>query len=729
MVFFKLVRGLRRHWLFIVLLGLIAAGAQELWIRAGGPPKYAAETIVHLEPESALEIGPREPAAKAAVSASEQGCWPVLERAARSLLQGEEPESIPLPSPEQAQTLRYVREQLSTVLGDDAEAVKRLAERLERSIEVHLEGNEGPLKFRALSNDPEEALVFSWTAAQAAKACHDDQVQQLVIGRLAGLRGQRDELERSWRQLSQERLESLKKLGVADFSRREQALRNWLGEIEQELRRLEAEKATLSRLIDDEEVARIYLERSLEEKDREALSLEELEKQFQEAHLEYDVQAAQLTEWHPKVVGLKEKVHRLELQVNQRRMEPSSRPLDAEGKETHEQLLARHKVIAIRLETAGKERQSLYKELLDLEDLRPQIAGLDEALAQTERKLKRIRGQIDDLELASMGGARPAWRVLPAWKADPLEKFGIGPAWRAGVLLTGLALGCLLAWFFELLSTQLRSEREVHLFLQLPLLAMIPRMGRKERHALEPGPKGRARECFNAAATVIRSVSKELKMRAFAVSSANPGEGKTTVAIHLAAALARKGLKVCLVDGDLRQPSVHHLLGLSNETGLASILEEEADGGGRTSPAPGKGGEEPWAEKLEKAFQLSALKNLHVLTSGPPCRSPVAAIEGAKMVRVLNWLTREMDFVVIDTPAVQRAGEALALVAMADACLFVVGAGQCDYPDALWAKHLFANVGASVLGVILNRCGPEAGGGRGVVGLEPFNQNLVEAST
>jgi len=75
---------------------------------------------------------------------------------------------------------------------------------------------------------------------------------------------------------------------------------------------------------------------------------------------------------------------------------------------------------------------------------------------------------------------------------------------------------------------------------------------------------------------------------------------------------------------------------------------------------------------------------------------------------VLRELSQIVDYVIVDTPAVLEAGEALTLAALADGCVFVIGAGQCEGGDALWMKHLLENVQASIVGVVLNRSSRDA---------------------
>src|SRR5262249_37678364 len=160
---------------------------------------------------------------------------------------------------------------------------------------------------------------------------------------------------------------------------------------------------------------------------------------------------------------------------------------------------------------------------------------------------------------------------------------------------------------------------------------------------------------------LIRSTAKELGMKSFLVASAVAREGKTTVAVNLAAALARKGARVVLVDGDLRMPRIHELLNLPNRAGLSTLLETRLDARriieGSLSQAERSGGPGSAVEYLSS----TSLENLSVLTSGPPPESPVQLLEGDRMPRLLKELADTAEFVILDTPPINRVGDALSL--------------------------------------------------------------------
>jgi receptor protein-tyrosine kinase len=200
----------------------------------------------------------------------------------------------------------------------------------------------------------------------------------------------------------------------------------------------------------------------------------------------------------------------------------------------------------------------------------------------------------------------------------------------------------------------------------------------------------------------------------------------------LAVALARKGLRVALVEGNLRHPGLHDQLGLNNDVGLTTIIEGKAlemeveeDGLAVEEIIEMDPDDE---DSVFAALQRAINANLFVLTSGPICDSPIAALEGSAMEATIKTLSRIMDYVVIDTPSVERGGESLALAALSDACVMVVASGECESGEALWAKSLFTNVQTSVLGVVLNKCSKNTSRRFELAGWEEENSESVNFS-
>lgn len=180
----------------------------------------------------------------------------------------------------------------------------------------------------------------------------------------------------------------------------------------------------------------------------------------------------------------------------------------------------------------------------------------------------------------------------------------------------------------------------------------------------------------------------ETPLRAIAAISCQPKEGKTTVAINLAASLAALGKRTVLVDGDLLRPRVHRILDISNRLGLSSILQRQAT--------------------LEEALRPGPTDRLSVLPAGPPsvtARELLASgIDG-----LVEQLKSRFDIVVLDTPPVLGFSDTLNVAAAMDALLLVVRAGETPREFVQVAIEQLRQIRAPLAGIVLNSVRSQSG--------------------
>lgn len=172
------------------------------------------------------------------------------------------------------------------------------------------------------------------------------------------------------------------------------------------------------------------------------------------------------------------------------------------------------------------------------------------------------------------------------------------------------------------------------------------------------------------------------------MTSSAPGEGKTLVSLNLATALARQGHCTLLIDCDLRIPSIHGILGLENGLGCTDFLLGTAN----------------W-NSADSALRDVGQENLRICLSGTKATDPYALLNQNRISALLDGAKRKFEIVVIDSPPVLRTGDPLKLAAMVDGTLLVVEAGRTDLREATWAKRLLEDVGAKMMGVVLNKAG------------------------
>ncbi|HHT74310.1 MAG TPA: CpsD/CapB family tyrosine-protein kinase [Firmicutes bacterium] len=201
-------------------------------------------------------------------------------------------------------------------------------------------------------------------------------------------------------------------------------------------------------------------------------------------------------------------------------------------------------------------------------------------------------------------------------------------------------------------------------------------------------PKSVGSEAFRTLRTNLQFTSPDRQLRVILVTSAAPGEGKSTISSNLAVAFSQAGLRTLLLDCDLRKPTVHKIVGLHNSPGLTSLLVGEV--------------------KREDVVKDVGVPNLSVIPSGPVPPNPAELLGSQAMRNVLNAVREEFDMVVVDAPPIVAVTDAAVLCPLVDGVLLTVAAGEVPRELAQHARSLLENANANVLGVVLNRINPSA---------------------
>jgi len=275
-------------------------------------------------------------------------------------------------------------------------------------------------------------------------------------------------------------------------------------------------------------------------------------------------------------------------------------------------------------------------------------------------------------------------------------------------VLMGLVGGVGLALFREYLDNTVKSPDDIEALTGLPSLAVVPSLpgmnaptGRLSRLAREAStaaglgarvellsyvqPKSQISEAFRALRTSLLLSQADHPPQVILVTSALPREGKTTAAVNLAVTLAQLGDRTLLVDSDLRKPGIRRALNLAigKDVGLSSYLA------GVTS--------------LEEAtIQHPTITNLSALTTGPVPPSPADLLSSHRMREAIAELRRRFKFIVIDSPPVMAATDAVILSALTDGVLLVVRSGETPKEAFTRTRDLLAAVKCRLLGVVLN---------------------------
>jgi succinoglycan biosynthesis transport protein ExoP len=270
---------------------------------------------------------------------------------------------------------------------------------------------------------------------------------------------------------------------------------------------------------------------------------------------------------------------------------------------------------------------------------------------------------------------------MPTGPISPKKKLGLVIG-----LIAGLALGLAGALLRRALDTSVGHREEAGVLVGAPVLAAFRDDDSVARRPLIGGTDSFSSwaESFRQLRTNIRYISIDSSVRSMVVTSSVPAEGKTTIAINLAIALAQVGERVILVDADLRRPQVSELMGLNPAIGVTNVLVGSVS--------------------LDGALQnWKNGTSLQVLASGSVPPNPSELLSSQSMRELLVDLLARADVVLFDTPPLLPVTDAAVLASMTDGALLVARAGKTKRLELSHSAEALRRGGAAVLGVVLNR--------------------------
>lgn len=303
--------------------------------------------------------------------------------------------------------------------------------------------------------------------------------------------------------------------------------------------------------------------------------------------------------------------------------------------------------LAQQYEIARTEAGQLAGGLAQMEMLKNDIAGLRELYGGLVKRLTNIELTRD---------------LRASLITEPVEnRTPVSPSLSrtvAMVLLVGLGLGLMIVYVLDVMDDHFRSVEEIQWQLKAPVLSVVREMAARNgggAAAIEMAqdPAGAAGESFRTLRTAI--ALHDERTERIIITSAEPGDGKSTVAANLAAAFAQSGKRTLLIDGDLRRPGLSTLLGLRGREGLSEILRMET----------------PVVEAAPGRICRDVVPGLDVLPCGARPVNPAELLASARMSELLTWTESAYDQVIIDTPPAPLASDTIILGRMADGALLV----------------------------------------------------------
>ncbi len=268
-------------------------------------------------------------------------------------------------------------------------------------------------------------------------------------------------------------------------------------------------------------------------------------------------------------------------------------------------------------------------------------------------------------------------------------------------LVLGVISGVGLAFLLENMDNTVRTPEQATAISGLPSLGMIPLGSKSASHGAtgkrlaltaskevvetvtQVRPQSQMAESYRALRTSLLLSNLGAPPKVIMVTSARPQEGKTTTSINAAIVLAQKGVRVLLMDADLRRPSVHKTLGMGPRSGLSNVLTGSAT--------------------VQQTITTSPiLPNLFIMPSGTPPPNPAELLASSNMRDLIAELRQQFDHIVIDTPPTLSVTDAVVLSPRADATILVIRSGQTTKQALRRARDILMQVNAHVAGVLLN---------------------------
>jgi polysaccharide biosynthesis transport protein len=272
--------------------------------------------------------------------------------------------------------------------------------------------------------------------------------------------------------------------------------------------------------------------------------------------------------------------------------------------------------------------------------------------------------------------------TVPTSPSSPNKKLNLALG-----LFIGLFSAIGLAFLRSRTDDRVRGSSDLQTAIRTPVLSIVPKdtgwtNSSRPRLVTLDDPRNPVSEAYRTLRPSVLVAAAERGVKTIMVVSPSPGEGKSTTSANLGVVLAQADKRVVIVSADLRRPRMHEFFGLDNEHGLSQVLEG--------------------SRRLFDSLQRTAVDNLAVLPSGPVPQNPAELLQSQAMRELLREQGGVVDFILVDCPPILSVGDALGLAPFVDGVLFVADAGATTVVDAEAARIALEQVGANLLGAVLN---------------------------
>jgi capsular exopolysaccharide synthesis family protein len=385
---------------------------------------------------------------------------------------------------------------------------------------------------------------------------------------------------------------------------------------------------------------------------------------------------------HPEMVRLKK-----QMEILKARLDSEIGKVAAGIKNDYESSLRRERLLRQAFEQQKKKAMVMKEKAIQYNILKRE--------ADTNREL--YKGLLQRMKEAGISAGITASNIqlvdpaeLPIKPYKPNKRLNLALA-----LFVGLFLGIGLAFFFEYLDRSVKTPDDVEQLVRLPFFGLVPEIPHErrkwaEKKALYPVelitfglPRSMVSEAFRNIRTSILLSFSGNPPKKIAISSPNPAEGKTMIAINTAIALSQMSAQVLVIEADLRKPRVHKIFDQENGVGLSNFLSGQAE--------------------LGSIIKKTGIPNLSCILAGSFPPNPSELLGSFVFKGMIERLGEQFDHIIVDAPPILGFADSVILSTSVDGVILVVHGGKTPRETLQRAKDILVQVNAKILGVVVNR--------------------------
>ncbi len=417
----------------------------------------------------------------------------------------------------------------------------------------------------------------------------------------------------------------------------------------------------------------------------------QLDGQLAQVDVQLDTARRQYTEKYPAVTALENQRAELQRQIavtpatvvaaSNTVPNPVYQQLEQLAAQLRAQIASAHSQIS----TLRSQRVAMHPSLAKLPKEAAQLADLERAQKSAETVYSALQSKYDNASVAKSTALSDVTVTQPATAAGALVRPNLLLNTLVAILV-GAILAITTAYVMDFFDRKARDQEDVEQELALAPLASVPLIQLKDGALVQPWVKALTIESFWQLLMSVR-YSLDHPVRSLSITSPTQGDGKSTVALNTAIAMAEFDPYILLVDSDMRRPSIHRMLGLKNDVGLSDFLAGTKD--------------------LSDVIRQTRYPGLDVITSGTNAPNPLKLLESGRFDALMERALERYRCVIFDSAATTATFDPAVVSLRTDGTIFVVSSGVTDLRKAKEALKRFEQVGVrNILGFVLNRVAP-----------------------